>query len=95
MTRKHSIIVGLVGLNLLLLAGLILSSYSPPAAYAQGRGRPGDYLMATCQVHEDYEALAVVNTQQGGMYVWIPRETGGTIKLAPTGVRNLATDFRR
>ncbi|HRX85569.1 MAG TPA: hypothetical protein P5572_11175 [Phycisphaerae bacterium] len=73
MSRKRTIIVALVGLNLLLLAGLVLSTHEPPAAFAQGRGRPGDYLMATCQVHEDYDALIVVNSQRGGLFVWIPR----------------------
>ena len=95
MSRKRSLIVALFGLNLLLLAGLVLSSYELPAAHAQGRGRPGDYLMATCQVHEDYEALAIVNIQQGGMFIWIPRESNKVMKLVPTGARNLSMDFRR
>jgi hypothetical protein len=95
MRRQHQIIVALTGLNLLLLAGLILSSYSPPAAYAQGRGRPGDFVMATCEIHEDYDALAVINIQIGAMFVWVPRETRAGIRLAPTASRNLNIDFGR
>ncbi|MCB9851062.1 MAG: hypothetical protein H6817_10215 [Phycisphaerales bacterium] len=95
MFTKRSAIVALTVLNLLLLAGFVLSSYSLPTAHAQGRGRPGDYVMATCQIHEDYDAIAVINIQQGGMYVWVPRETKGGVTLAPTGSRNLALDFGR
>lgn len=95
MLSKRSIIVALTGLNLLLLAALILSSYSPPAAFAQGRGRPGDFMMATCQIHSDYDALAVFNTQKGMMYTFVPRESSGAFKLVPTGFRNMARDFGR
>ena len=95
MRYKRGIIVGLIGLNLLLLAGLILSSYSMPAAYAQSRGRPGDFLMATCEIHEDYDALAIINIQEAAMFVWVPREVKGGVTLAPTGTRNLTHDFAR
>ena len=92
---KRSIIVALTGLNLLLLAALILSSYTPPAAYAQGRGRAGDYLMATVQIHEDLDALTVINIPRGFLYVFRPQQTRNGAKLALTGQRNLNTDFRR
>jgi len=95
MNRKRTLIVGLCGLNLLLLAGLILSSYELPAAQAQGRGRPGDYIMATCQIHDNYEALVVINNQISGLFVWVPRQSGKVIKVIPTGSRNLQMDFRR
>ena len=95
MFSKRSTIVALTGLNLLLLAALILSSYAPPSAYAQGRGRAGDYLMATVQIHEDYDALTIINVPRGFLHVFVPREIKGGAKLAWTNTRNLNTDFRR
>jgi hypothetical protein len=95
MNRKRTLIVALTGLNLLLLAGLVLTAYEPPAAQAQPRGRAGDYVMATVQIHNDYEALVVVNIQQSALFVWVPRQSGKAIRLVPTGQRNLDLDFRR
>ena len=95
MIRKRTLVTALAGLNLLLLAGLILASYEPPAAYAQGRGRPGDYVMATCQVHSDYDVLAVINAQKGLMFIYLPRETRNGAKLVAAGFRNLNRDFAR
>ena len=96
MLSKRAIIVALTGLNLLLLAVLILFNYSPPTAYAQrGGGRPGDYLMATAQIHSDYDALAIINIPAGVMHVFVPREVPGGAKLAWTATRNLNRDFGR
>lgn len=94
MLNKRSIVVALTGFNLLLLAGVILSSYSPPAAYAQARGRAGDYIMATCKIHDDYDALAIINAPKGLMFTFVPRQTANGAKLVPTGFRNLGRDFR-
>jgi len=94
--NKKSIIVGLVGLNLLLRAGLILASYDPPAANAQVRGgRAGDFLMATVQIHEDYDAVVIINVPLGAMHIFVPRETKTGAKLVWTDSRNLNRDFGR
>ncbi len=94
--NKKSIIVGLVGLNLFLLAVLILASYDPPIANAQARGgRAGDFLMATVEIHEDYDALAVINVPLGTMHIFVPRETKAGAKLQHTDSRNLNMDFGR
>lgn len=95
MSRKRSAIVALLGLNLLLLAGLFITGFELPKAQAQGRGRPGDYLMATCRIREELDALIMINTQQGGLFVWVPKEASGVVKLVPTGARNLYHDFGR
>ena len=95
MSRKRSTLVALIGLNLLLFAGLLITSFELPQAHAQGRGRPGDYLIATCRTREELDALVVINGQRGGLFVWVPKETGGAVKLIPTGARNLYYDFGR
>ena len=91
MLNKRTAILVLTGLNLFLLAALILSSYSPPAVYGQVRGRPGDYMMATMQIHEDRAAVAVINGPQGVMGVFAPHPQTG--KLGRLEVRNLTRDF--
>ncbi len=94
--NKKSAIVGLVGLNLFLLAALILTSYEPPEALAQRRpGRAGDFLMCTVQIHEDYDAVAIINVPVGAMHVFVPRETSAGAKLTWTDTRNLNRDFGR
>jgi hypothetical protein len=94
--RKDNWIVFLVGVNLALLAGVVLFAYEPPAAHAQRRGgRPGDFMMTSVQVHEDYDALCVVNVPRGLMHVFIPREQGQSAKLLSTDHRNLNFDFGR
>ena len=95
MLKKRSIIVGLIGLNLLLLAGLIVFSYSPSAAYAQSRGRAGDFMMATIQMHPDYDAVAVINGPAGGMYVFRPQSSNQGVKLVLTGSQDLLSDMKR
>lgn len=93
--RKRTLITTLVGLNLALLAALILCCYEPPAAQAQSRGRPGDYVMTTCQIRTDYDALAIINSQKGLMFVFVPRQVRNGAKLVSTGFRNLNRDFGR
>ena len=46
MPSKRSVIVALVGLNLFLLAAMVLSSYSLPAAYAQAVKRWPDSALS-------------------------------------------------
>lgn len=93
--NKRNAVVALIGLNLFLLAALILSSYSPPEALAQARGRPGDFAIASIQMHQEIEEIAVVNIQTAQMFFFVPRETGGTPKLQYAGFRDLKRDFGR
>jgi hypothetical protein len=95
MMSKRALLVALAGLNLILLTALIVLAYPPPAAMAQVGGRAGDYLMTTCQIHSDYDALAIINNQVGAMFVFVPRETAAGPKLVPTAMRNLNRDFGR
>ena len=95
MLSKRTIIVGLVGLNLFLLAALVLSSYTPPAAFAQSRGRPGDFIMSTVEIHEDYDALVIIQAPTGAMHVFVPREIKGGAALQYAITRDLNRDFGR
>lgn len=92
MVTKRSIITALVGLNLLLLAGLIFSTYSPTAAFAQRRGAAADYVAVTCRADEDYDALYMIDLAERNLHCFVPnRDRKGGILYA--GGRNLAADF--
>ncbi len=95
MFGKRSAIVTLVGLNLLLLAALILGSYSLPAVYAQGGARPGDFACVTAKAAgQTYEVLYVLDVPAHKLYAFHPTR-GHTNQLAATAPRDLARDFNR
>ena len=91
---KRSIITALVGLNLFLLATLVLSVYSPPKAFAQRRGAAQDYVAVTCRADKDYDALYIVDLAERALHCFVPnRDRSGRVVYG--GVRSLATDFER
>lgn len=76
MFGKRSLVVLLVGLNLMLLAALLISSYSLPAAYAQGRGRSGDFVAVTAQaLGQSYDVLYVLDVPERQLYAFYPQNT--------------------
>ena len=93
--NKRNVIVALIGLNVLLAAALLFTTVNPPSAMAQSRGRPGDFAMATIQIHEDYDALALINIPAAKLYFFVPREQGGSAQVVPSDVRDLNRDFER
>ena len=89
--NKQFAIRVLIGVNVALLAGLILSVSNPPLAEAQVRGRPGDYMMATVQFHEDRDALVVINCPRNVMGVFLTHPQTG--KMGRLALRDLSNDF--
>ncbi len=94
MIPKRSIIVALVGLNLFLLAAIILGSYSPPAAYAQRAGASSNFIAITSQADTDYDALYVLDLGERKLHCFLPaRNRSGDV--AYKGFRDLTRDFSR
>lgn len=93
--NKRNVIVALIGLNVLLAAALVFTTVDPPSAMAQTRGRAGDFAMATIQIHEDYDALALINIPAAKLYFFVAREQGNSASVVPTDVRDLNRDFER
>ena len=92
MLRKQTLLVMLVGLNLMLLAALIIGSYSLPEAYAQPGGR-GGYVCATQIVSgQGWEVLYVLDLKYRKLHAFYPRPQGPD--LAWGGFRDLEQDFR-
>jgi hypothetical protein len=95
MLGKRSLIVILVGLNLFLLALLLVGTYSLPAAYAQGGARPGDFACVTAKsAGQSYEVLYVLDVPTDKLYAFYPA-SGAANQLTAAPPRDLAADFSR
>ena len=94
MISKRSLIVALIGLNLLFLAALVFTRYSPSAAYAQPIPTAGNYLSVTCEAVSNYDVLYVVDLTERALHAFVPsRKLDGTIEYV--GSRDLQKDFGR
>lgn len=97
MTRKLAskswAVVLLTGVNLLLLAALVLSASSPPAAFAQARGRAGNFVAVTAKASaRSYDVLYVVDSSEQLLYAFYPNRGAGS-KLNWSAPRDLRKDF--
>lgn len=95
MFTKRSLIVLLVGLNLLLFVILVIGTYSLPGAYAQTGGRAGDFALVTAKVAgQSYDAVYVLDRPARKLYALYA--TGGqNTRLTPAQFRDLVKDFRQ
>lgn len=93
MLTKRSLIAGLIGLNLLLFAVLLMSSIQSPSAYAQAGGRPGNYITVTAKAAgQSFDVLYMLNPATRKLNAFYPAR-GGKYILAPE--RDLISDFGR
>jgi hypothetical protein len=91
---KRSLIVLLVGVNLFLLALLLIGSYSVPAAYAQSGGRAGDFSMVTSKVAgQSYDVVFILDRPARRLHALYPT-SARQVQLAPAQSRDLVQDFR-
>ncbi len=67
--NKRAIIVALVGLNLLLAGGLILTAYDLPKAHAQAIGRSANYIMVSGEIQQGNDAVYVMDLDKQLMTV--------------------------
>jgi len=90
---KRSLVVALVGLNLFLLAAILLSAYTPPAAYAQRIGGAANYIAVTCEADDSYDVFYLLDLPERRLHAYVPsRQQDGTIEYV--GSRDLQTDFQ-
>jgi len=89
---KNSIIVVLVGANLFLLASIIFSVSSPPAAMAQRVGGAGNYLIVTGEIQDGYDALYLFDLPQRRLHALTVSK--GTPKIQLQDSPDLSADFR-
>jgi hypothetical protein len=91
---KRTLIVALVGLNLMLLAALLLSAYSVPAAYAQRAGGSYNYAAVTCEVDQAYDVLYLLDLSERKLHAFLPDRQIQS-NMQHVGFRDLESDFRR
>lgn len=90
---KKSIIVGLAGVNLLLLAALLATVTWLPTAQAQPAGGPGGgHLTITARVEPDVDALFLLDLTAERLHGFVP-ERQQTGQLHYLGFRDLKRDF--
>ncbi len=91
MRFKRLAILGLVCLNLVLLAGLVILSYDLPEALAQHRGG-GKYAVVTAQYTGGSDALYVLHTQKKVLSVIIPAQNQSG-RIGSTTWRDVSGDL--
>ena len=95
MLTKRSAIVLLVGLNLFLLAALVIGSYSLPAARAQSGARAGDFVCVTADAAgQEYDVLYVLDLPARKLYAFYPTSARAN-QLVAAAPRDLERDFGR
>jgi hypothetical protein len=91
---KRALIVLLVGVNLVLLATLILAGWHLPAAYAQAAPLGQNYVLITGQVNDNSDALYMVDVSQRRLHAFIPNRDLNNRRAFYVGFRDLQRDFR-
>ncbi len=96
---RRILIVLLVGLNLVLLAALVLIAYTPPAAFAQAAAAPdqqGEYLLVTANAEVANDAIYLLDSGRRQLHVFrtnFPHIQGQPVHVYFFATRDLAQDF--
>jgi len=91
---KRALIILLVGVNLVLLATLILSNWQLPAAHAQAAPVGQNFLVVAAEIKDGADALYVFDLSQRRMHVFVPNRDQNDRRLFHVGFRDLQRDFR-
>lgn len=91
---KRALIVLLIGLNLVLLATLILAAWRPPAANAQPAPLGQNYLMVAGEINDGVDGLYMVDLSQRRLHVFVPNRDINNRRIFHMGFRDLQRDFR-
>lgn len=88
------LIILLVGINLALLAALLLVNPGPSIALAQAVPQAGNYVMVTGKIQDDFDAIYLVDLNSRTLHGFTVKNTTPH-KLEYHGYRSLLADFRR
>lgn len=91
---KRSLVVLLVGVNLVLLATLVLWTAPLPEARAQAAPLGQNYLMVAGQIRGGVDALYVIDLSHRRMHVFIPNRDQARRTVFYEGFRDLQREFR-
>ncbi len=93
MRTKRFLILTLIGVNLALLASLIILNYDLPEAFAQQRGGGAKYAAVTAQYTGGTDALYVLHVQKRVLLAIIPQQNQSGRMQWPPSVRDVAGDM--
>lgn len=86
---------------MLLLAGLVLVSYTPPTAMAQAAGTPAagpGYALLACQVEIGNDVIYVLDGRNQLLHAFrtpFPHQIGDPVRLIYISTRDLSREFRK
>jgi len=90
--KKSTCVALLVCVNLVLLTGVIVVSYEPPAALAQGTGLAANFMMVAGEIQDQYDALYIIDLRHRTLHAF--QFDRGTKALEYKDWRDLRLDFR-
>lgn len=93
---KRVAIVLLVALNLGLLSVLILGTYTPSQAFAQGLTRSGEYICVAAEAEQSNDAIYLLDLRTRQLHAFrstFPRAGGDPIRVTLVHTRDLVRDF--
>lgn len=91
MTR-HVGLAALICVNLILITGILLFSYSIPAANAQTASLASDYLVVAGEIQDQHDALYMIDMRTRFLHIFYFDRGQRMLKYA--GWRDLEQDFR-
>lgn len=95
---RNALLVLLAGANLLLLTGVVLLAYTPPAAVAQAEMAASGFAIVGAQAELRNDAVYVLDGPNHLLHAWrvmpFPRSIEDPIGLVYMDTRDLARDFR-
>ena len=94
---RRALLVALIGVNLALIACLILSSYTPPKAYAQPVSLRGEFILVSAEAETDNDVIYLLDLARRQLHAFraqMPVAAGQTIMVRWFYTRDLIRDFR-
>ncbi len=93
MLTRRSILAFLVAVNVILAAALISISVSPPTAFAEIRGRAGDFIAVTAKPSvQNFDVVYLLDLPARKLHAFYPADVQ-TKTLRYANYRDLAKDF--
>lgn len=96
MLSRRSMLLGLAGLNVLLVVALLAGALSSPSAFAQSPGgRPGDFICVTAKTAgQTYDAVFLLDVPARKLHAMYPANVQQK-QLSYAQFRDLDKDFRK
>ncbi len=92
--NKRGMVVLLVGVNLLLLASLIILNTGTTPAYGQAAPLGQNFAMVTGQVRRGMDGLYVLDLATRRLHLFLPNRDQINRRSLYIGYRDLQKDFR-